>query len=75
MKTAFSVKFVKVIRATFFTSLSKKKKIMDYRYASHTIFKIEYYFVFVTKYWYEVLKGVVESYFNDLLYTSKKLNR
>lgn len=30
---------------------------MDYRYGSHTVFKIEYHFVWVTKYRYKVLKG------------------
>ena len=30
---------------------------MDYRYGSHTVFKIEYHFVWVTKYRYHVLKG------------------
>ena len=32
---------------------------MKYRYGSHTIFKIEYHFVFVTKYRYKVLTGDV----------------
>ncbi len=32
---------------------------MDYRYGSHTVFKIQYHFVFVTKYRYPVLKGDV----------------
>lgn len=31
---------------------------MEYRYGSHT-YKIQYYFVFVTKYRYQVLKGDV----------------
>jgi len=30
---------------------------MDYRYGSHTVFKIQYHFVFVTKYRYKVLSG------------------
>ena len=30
---------------------------MDYRYRSHTVFKIQYHFVFVTKYRYKALKG------------------
>jgi len=30
---------------------------MKYRYGSHTIYKIQYHFVFVTKYRYHVLKG------------------
>ncbi|GLS88965.1 hypothetical protein GCM10007916_00320 [Psychromonas marina] len=32
---------------------------MDYRYGSRTIFKIQYHFVFVTKYRYQVLQGDV----------------
>ncbi len=32
---------------------------MDYRYGSHTVFKIQYHFVFVTKYRYQLLKGDV----------------
>ena len=32
---------------------------MDYRYGSHTVFKIQYHFVFVTKNRYQVLKGDV----------------
>jgi len=32
---------------------------MEYRYGSHTIFKIPYHFVFVIKYRYSVLKGDV----------------
>jgi putative transposase len=32
---------------------------MDYRYGSHTVFKIHYHFVFVTKYRYKVLNGGV----------------
>ena len=32
---------------------------MDYRYGSHTVFKIQYHFVFVTKYRYQVLQGDV----------------
>ncbi|VAW27301.1 Transposase [hydrothermal vent metagenome] len=32
---------------------------MEYRYESHTVFKIQYHFVFVTKYRYPVLKGDV----------------
>jgi putative transposase len=30
---------------------------MDYRFGSHTVFNIEYHFVWVTKYRYHVLKG------------------
>jgi REP element-mobilizing transposase RayT len=32
---------------------------MEYRYGSHAVFRIEYHFVFVTKYCYKVLKGDV----------------
>ncbi|VAW94430.1 Transposase [hydrothermal vent metagenome] len=32
---------------------------MEYRYGSYTVFKIQYHFVFVTKYRYPVLKGDV----------------
>lgn len=32
---------------------------MDYRYDSHTVFQIEYHFVWVTKYRYKVLTGEV----------------
>jgi len=32
---------------------------MDYRYGSHTVFQIEYHFVWVTKYRYKVLSGEV----------------
>ena len=32
---------------------------MEYRYGSHTVFSIEYHFVWVTKYRYQVLTGDV----------------
>jgi putative transposase len=32
---------------------------MEYRYGSHTVFRIEYHFVWVTKYRYKVLTGDV----------------
>ena len=32
---------------------------MDYRHGSHTVYKIQYHFVFVTKYRYHVFKGDV----------------
>ena len=32
---------------------------MDYRYGSHTIYNIEYHFVWVTKYRYKVLEGEI----------------
>lgn len=34
-------------------------KGMEYRYGSHTVYQIEYHFVWVTKYRYRVLTGVV----------------
>ena len=40
---------------------------MDYRYGSHTVFKIEYYFVWVTKYRYPVLKGEVGERVKELV--------
>ena len=40
---------------------------MEYRYGSHTTFKIEYHFVFVTKYRYKVLKGDVGYKVRDLI--------
>ena len=40
---------------------------MDYRYGSHIIYKIEYHFVFVTKYRYEILKGDVGYKVRDLI--------
>ena len=32
---------------------------MDYRYGSHTVFQIEYHFVWVTKYRYKILTGEI----------------
>lgn len=40
---------------------------MDYRYGSHTVYQIEYHFVWVTKYRYRVLKGDVASRLRDLV--------
>jgi putative transposase len=40
---------------------------MDYRHGSHTIFKIEYHFVWVTKYRYHVLKGDIGERARDLI--------
>ena len=40
---------------------------MDYRYGSHTVFKIEYHFVWVTKYRYQVLKGEVGERVRELV--------
>ena len=40
---------------------------MDYRYGSHTVFNIEYHFVWVTKYRYRVMKGDVALRVRDLV--------
>ena len=40
---------------------------MDYRYGSHTVFQIEYHFVWVTKYRYQVLTGDVAERVRDLV--------
>lgn len=40
---------------------------MDYRYGSHTVYKIEYHFVWVTKYRYPVLKGEVGERVRELI--------
>jgi len=40
---------------------------MEYRYDSHTVYKIQYYFVFVTKYRYQVLKEDVGLKFRELI--------
>ena len=40
---------------------------MEYRYGSHTVYKIEYHFVFVTKYRYHVLKGDIGYKVRDLI--------
>ena len=40
---------------------------MDYRYGSHTIYQIEYYFVWVTKYRYKVLTGEVAERVRELV--------
>ncbi len=40
-------------------TISQGGGLMDYRYGSHTVFNIEYHFVWVTKYRYHVLKGDV----------------
>ncbi len=40
---------------------------MDYRYGSHTVFNIQYHFVFVTKYRYKVLRGDVGVRTRDLI--------
>jgi putative transposase len=40
---------------------------MDYRYGSHTVFKIEYHFVWVTKYRYKLLTGDVGQRVRELV--------
>ena len=40
---------------------------MDYRYGSHTVFRIVYHFVWVTKYRYPVLKGDVGERVRELV--------
>ena len=40
---------------------------MDYRYGSHTVYQIEYHFVWVTKYRYKVLTGEVASRVRELV--------
>jgi putative transposase len=40
---------------------------MKYRYGSHTVFNIEYHFVWVTKYRYQVLKGDVALRLRELI--------
>lgn len=40
---------------------------MDYRYGSHTVYKIEYHFVWVTKYRYKVLRGDVGQRVRELV--------
>ena len=40
---------------------------MDYRYGSHTVFKIEYHFVWVTKYRYPVLRGEIAERVRELV--------
>jgi len=40
---------------------------MEYRYGSHTVFNVEYHFVWVTKYRYEDLTGEVAIRVRDLV--------
>ena len=40
---------------------------MDYRYGSHTVFQIEYHFVWVTKYRYRMLRGEVGERVRELV--------
>ncbi len=47
---------------------------MDYRYGSHTAFKILYHFVFVTKYRYQVLRGDIELRARELIRETCQIN-
>ena len=40
---------------------------MDYRYGSHTVYTIEYHFVWITKYRYKVLVGEIGLRIRDLV--------
>ena len=40
---------------------------MEYRYGSHTVFQIEYHFVWVTKYRYKVLRGEIAERVRELV--------
>ena len=40
---------------------------MEYRYGSHTVFQIEYHFVWVTKYRYKVLTGEIAERVRELV--------
>ena len=40
---------------------------MNYRYDSHTVYQIEYHFVWVTKYRYKVLRGEVAERLRELV--------
>jgi len=40
---------------------------MDYRYGSHTVYNIEYHFVWVTKYRYQALNGDVSLRVRELV--------
>ena len=40
---------------------------MNYRYGSHTVYQIEYHFVWVTKYRYKILKGEVAERVRELV--------
>ena len=40
---------------------------MEYRYGSHTVFQIEYHFVWVTKYRYKVLIGEIAERVRELV--------
>jgi len=40
---------------------------MDYRYGGHTVYQIEYHFVWVTKYRYKILQGEVAECVRELI--------
>jgi REP-associated tyrosine transposase len=40
---------------------------MEYRYGNHTVFNIEYHFVWVTKYRYQVLQGDIAQRVRELI--------
>ncbi|WP_189836559.1 transposase, partial [Sulfurirhabdus autotrophica] len=40
---------------------------MECRYGSHTVFQIEYHFVWVTKYRYKVLRGEIAERIRELV--------
>lgn len=40
---------------------------MEYRYGSHTVYKVQYHFVWVTKYRYPVLKGDIALRVRELI--------
>jgi len=40
---------------------------MDYRYGSHTVYNIEYHFVWVTKYRYKILQGDIALRLRELV--------
>ena len=40
---------------------------MEYRYGSHTVYNIEYHFVWVTKYRYQVLTGAISLRLRELV--------
>jgi putative transposase len=41
--------------------------VMKYRYGSHTVYNIEYHFVWVTKYRYQVLVGKIGERIRELV--------
>jgi len=40
---------------------------MDYRYGSHTVYQIEYHFVWATKYRYKILSAEIASRVRELV--------